>query len=862
MSSGNHIPPQRAEKLLQWFLRDELAEEVLGDLEEKFYAVQKKHSVLRAKLNYWYQTLNYLRPFAIKRIYQSSLNPFFMWQHNMKITFRFFLRNKSAFLINLVGLSTGLACAMLIYLWVVDELSFDQFHGEQQPYQVMRQFHGGGDSDIGTGPYNPGILADALTAEMPEVKYAASASVFAKQTRTISTDKGNIKTEGCFAGKDFFHIFAFDLISGDIDRALQTEKDIVISQNLARKLFDDPNMALGKMLTIDHVQDFMVSGVFEDIPANSSIQLDFIFSHDAYAKKFESMNSWRNNNTNTFLTLKSGTDIKQFNQKIEDFLKQKSEFKTSTLFIRPFADSYLYGNFENGIQAGGRIDYVQLFSLLALFILIVACINFMNLSTAKASIRLPEVGVKKVIGATRKSLIAQYLTESTLLSLLSLVVALVLVKLFLPQFNVITHKELTLDMGWVQVLTILAITLFTGILAGSYPAFYLSGFQPVTVLKNHFNNFSGTLTFRNGLVVFQFALSVMLIVAVGVISQQINFVQTENLGYDRENVLHFNVEGNAQDSLGSLLAEVKNVPGVINAAGARVGFYSFYSTIELEWEGKKADEVLDIQYRLIDYDFLETVGIEMVEGHAFSREFSTDESGIILNETAVESMRLENPVGQAVRLWGEYDLNVIGVAKDFNFRSLHSEVEPLFFVLNENPRSIYVKIQQGSERDAITRIQDLYEAFNPGFIFDYQFMDENYQAMYESEMRISALSRYFAGLAVLISCLGLLGLAMFTAEKRTREIGIRKVLGASAWGIVSLLSKDFTKIVLMGILIAIPLSYLIAQNWLDKFAYSIDLDWKYFVGAAMLALFIAWITVMTQALKVAKANPVEALRAE
>lgn len=853
-------PPKQAEKFLKWFIQDELAEEVMGDLEERFYVVLEKKSLSKAKLNYWYQVFHYLRPFAIKNIHISPLNPFYMWQHNFKITLRFFLRNKIAFLINLIGLASGLACSLFIYLWVMDELSFDQFHQKHgMPYQVLRNFHGG--NQISTGGYNPGPLANALAAEMPEVVRAASATVFMKQQRTLSVEDRNFKVEGCFAGKDFFHIFSFELIAGAKNNALITDKDIVISENLATKLYTYPDSALGKALIIDHVQDFVVTGVFANPPKQSSIQFDFAFSYDAYFKKSKSMQAWTNYNTGTFLTLKEGTDITQFNQKIENFLKQKSAHQHSTIFVRPFADGYLYNRYENGVLAGGRIGYVRLFTLLALFILIVACINFMNLSTAKASKRLQEVGVKKVIGATRKSLIYQYLGESTLLSFLSLIVAFSLVALFMPQFNEITGKHLVLDFSLSQLLPIIGISLLTGVLAGSYPAFYLSGFKPISILRNSFGKTPGALGLRKGLVVFQFALSVTLIVAVGVISQQINLIQTKNLGYDRDNVIQFSVEGNARDSISSLLSEVKRVPGVKSAAGIRNGFFSFYSTIEVEWEGKNPHEIFDAQYRLVDYGLLETLGIKMAMGRAFSQEFGTDKSGIIFNETAIKVMKLEDPIGKPIKVWG-YDFEVLGVAKDFNYRSLRHEIEPLFFIMNDSPRNIVAKIQAGTAQTTIHRLQELYEAFNPGFIFDYRFMDDDYQAMYESEMRISTLSRYFAGLAVLISCLGLFGLAAFTAERRTKEIGIRKVLGASAWGIVSLLSKDFTRMVVLGIIIAVPVSYFIAQNWLTNFEYSIDLSWQYFVGAGLLALLIAWITVGTQAFKAAISNPVASLRSE
>jgi len=491
----------------------------------------------------------------------------------------------------------------------------------------------------------------------------------------------------------------------------------------------------------------------------------------------------------------------------------------------------------------------------------------MNLATAKASRRVKEVGIKKAIGASRKTLIFQYFGESMLMTFLSLLLAILMVDLLLPQFNVITGKHLDLTFNINLILSLTGIILVTGIIAGSYPALYLSGFNPSTVLKGRFIGQSGTVTelvARKGLIVFQFTLSVIFIVSVLVIYKQIEFVQTTYLGYDKENIIYFKPESNVSKNLETFLTEVKKVPGVVNASSiARSIVGAQNSTVGIfNWEGKDPDAIIPFEIVNGNYDLIETLGIEMKEGRSFSREFTADTSAVIFNEAAIEVMGLKDPIGKIFNLWGK-DLKIVGVAKNFHFESLHEKVKPLFFKLvPEEVERIMVKLSAGKERETIERLGQFYRNFNPGFAFDYKFLDQEYQAQYNAERRVATLSKYFAGLAVLISCLGLFGLASFTAERRQKEIGIRKVLGSSVFGIVYLLSSEFTKIVFIAILIALPASYFLTKHWLDNFAFKIALEWWYFIGAGAIALFIAWLTVGTQAIKAARVNPAKCLKDE
>jgi hypothetical protein len=511
------------------------------------------------------------------------------------------------------------------------------------------------------------------------------------------------------------------------------------------------------------------------------------------------------------------------------------------------------------MPAGGRIDYLRLFSAIALFILAIACINFMNLSTAKSSGRIKEVGIKKVVGASRKTLIFQYIGESVVLASLSLFVAIFLVELCLPQFNQITGKHLRLVFDISLVLSILAITLVTGLLAGSYPALYLSGFRPSVILKGKITPSAPEAWARKGLVVFQFAIAIVLIVSVWVVNEQIGLVHTKNIGYERDQVVYFDTPNMSN----AFLSEIKNIPGVINAGGGNLtAGGSLGGSDGVDWEGKSPENKTFFTNLWATYHLIETLGMDMASGRAFSEDFGSPDQ-VIFNETAIAMMRLKDPIGKSVRIRGE-ERRIVGVVKDFHFESLYEKVKPLALLLApvEVAPRVSVKIQAGTEKATLDHLQRVFQKHNYGLPFSFTFMDEDYQRLYASEQRVAALSKYFAVLAIFISCLGLYGLAAFTAEQRTKEIGIRKVLGASVASIMGLLSKDFVKLVLVAIVIATPLSWYGMSKWLQDFSYRIDLEWWVFLITGGLALLIALLTVSFQAVKAALTNPVKSLRSE
>nr|WP_226904925.1 ABC transporter permease [Pedobacter schmidteae] len=780
--------------------------------------------------------------------------------------YRNFKRYKTSFFINLIGLSTGISCALLIYLWVNDEMQMDGFHDERL-YQVMENQHVA--DGVNTIDGTPAILADAMVKEMPEVALAVTASptYWLGQSKVSANNQPALKAAGKFAGADFFKVFAYPLLAGQADRVLKDKNTVVVSEGLALKLFHSIDV-IGKEFVWSNADmksenRAMISGVFKDLPSNSSDHFDFLVSLDVFFAAAPNYLKWGNSGPNTFFILKEGADPVQFNAKIEGFLKTKGQ-RDLSLFIRPYADSYLYNQFENGKVSGGRIDYVKLFGLVAVFILLIACINFMNLSTAKASRRLKEVGVKKVMGAQRSSLILQYMAESMLLTIIAVFVSLLIVELLLPQFNAIVDKQLSLHYSMSLILSLLAITTFTGLVSGSYPAFYLSGLKPVLALKGRLNLTRAASWTRQGLVVFQFTLSVILIVAVFVIYKQIAYVQHKSLGYQKENVLYFEANGKFKNNVNLAIDVIKKIPGVTNASSINrelLGDLN-YTFGDFNWEGRDPKEVIKFQHAYVNSGLIETVGIKMAAGRSFSDKFGADTSKIIVNEAGLKAMRLRNPLGKIFNVWGQ-DFQIIGVIKDFHFESLHQTIKPMFLRYRpEFTNRVMLSVGSGKIKEVMDQLQKMNTTYNPGFNLDVKFLDQDFQAQYVAESRVAVLSRYFAVIAVLISCLGLFGLATFTAERRLKEIGIRKVLGASGFSLVYTLSKDFTRPVISAILIALPVSYVLVRYWLNSFAYRIELQLWYFVAAGFLALFISLITVCTQAWKAANVNPVQCLKAD
>ncbi len=789
-----------------------------------------------------------------------------MFKNNLKIAWRHLLKDRQFTLLNVMGLSAGLACTLFIWLWAKDEMSFDKFFAkDDQLYQLMEHRRATGQSG-GTSDESCGMLGEALKARMPEIEYAvAVAPPEWWQKFTLSANDKNIKAVGQYVGPDYFNVFSFKLTEGNAGKVLADKNSIVISDELAQKLFNTTKNITGRAIRVQQDKDFFVSGVFEKLPVHSSTQFDFVLSFE-YLKDIQGwVKEWGQTGPHNYVILKKGTDIASFNKRIAGIVTEHNGDTTRSVFAAHFSDNYLLHTYDHGAETGSKRIYVQLFLLIAGFILMIACINFMNLSTAKASQRMKEVGIKKVVGASRRQLIIQFLTESVLLSIIATSLSLWFVWALLPQFNNLTGKQIKLSFSSEQVLSLVSITLVTGFLAGSYPSLYLSGFRPIKILKGKFQSSLAEAFSRKGLVVFQFTLSIILIISMVVIYQQIHYIQSTNPGYNKDNIIRFSTEGKLLGNEEIFMAGLKNIPGVVNAS------YTFnnmvgrnYGTYGMDWEGKNPNESIYFEGFGVGYNFFETMGMQMVAGRGFDEKYDNEYSKIVLNETAVRLMHLQDPVGKTIRL-NNQPRQIIGVVKDFHYESLHEPVKQSYITFNGGNNAwnkMMVRIKAENQGQTIARIRKFYESFNPGFPFDYNFLDEAYQKQYLTESRINMLSRYFAGLAILISCLGLFGLATFTAQRKQKEIGIRKVIGASVQSILVMLSKDFLKLVIISMLIAFPLSWIVMNQWLQSFAYRISIGAAVFVTAGLLVTVITLLTISFQSIKAALANPVKSLRSE
>ena len=803
-----------------------------------------------------------------------------MFKNHLRVAWRNLRKNGQFTVLNLAGLSIGLACTLLIGLWVHDEWQKDKFfQRDARLFQVLQNAFNG-DGTVFTTEHTPGILAESLKKDLPEVELAAtvvSTNPMDDTKGVLSAGGVRLKAAEIYATGNFFDVFSYPVLAGNKQQLLPDKSAVLLSRQLALKLYHTTDNIIGRRVEWDRPGEFSgntsgsywVSGIFEGPPPGASAQFDMVFSYTRYFEMNKrNLDNWGSSNPSTYLILKTGTDPVAFNNKLRDFMREKLKAANGeqdlkyigTLLAQRYSDRYLYSRYENGMVAGGRIEYVRLFSIIAVVILVIACINFMNLSTAKASGRMREVGIRKVIGARRGVLVLQYLGESLLLSSLSLLLAVGFVWLALPVFQEITGKELHLSVTPGLLLSVAGITLITGLLAGSYPAFYLSGFKPVQVLKGQLSSSASETWIRKGLVVFQFALSAILILSVVVLYRQMNLIQTRNLGYSRDQVIRFSNEGNLSYGLGTFLSGLKKIPGVVNASDMDGNLTNLHNTTGgVDWAGREPNAGIDFNGLYVDDNYVETMGLKMVAGRSFSRQFGSDSLNVIFNETAIAAMKLKNPVGKMVKFWGKPRM-IVGVVKDFNFESLYKKIQPFYMMYSNNNSSIVVKLQAGSERATLARIAAFYKQFNAGLPFEYRFLDADYQAFYAAEQRVATLSRWFAGVAILISCLGLFGLAAFTARKRQKEIGIRKVVGASVRQITFLLSADFLKLVMVAMLIAFPLAWWTLHQWLLGFAYRVTIGWDLFLVASLSLGLITLAAISFQTIRAAMANPVESLR--
>jgi putative ABC transport system permease protein len=786
-----------------------------------------------------------------------------MLTNYLKIAFRSFKKHRLTFLINLFGLTLGLTTVILIMMWVKDELSINRYHPLADRIYTVFTNHDNS-TGIVTIDVTPAEMAEAMENELSQVEKAAAISPF---ITGVSFDDGKEAqvADGFFVDQEYLDMFSIEFLEGDKSKSLLDINSVVLSESAALRIFGSSGEAVGKTLkwsVFEFGDDVIVRGVYKDFGSLDMDKPEFLLSFPYFKKMLGEGAHWDNFNAGTYLLLREGTDVDSFNSQIADFIKEKEAKSNVTPFVQAFEDNYLYGSFEDGKAVGGRINYVWIFSAIAFFILLIACINFMNLTTARAMNRLKEIGVKKSMGASRGGLFSQFMVESMLLTLFAMVLALVLAVVLQPFFNQVTLKELSLDLSISEILMLVLIWAFTGLLAGLYPSVYLSKFRPIQILKSNLKGSFGELLARKGLVVFQFSISLLLIIGISVIGSQMAFIQNQNLGYNQSHLLQVNSSSLSDTQLESFLNQVKGIPGVENASSLShplVGLMS--STIGLSWEGKNNDEQVKFENITVNMDLIETMDFEILEGRSFSPDFGDEKSKIILNEEAVKVIGLEEPISATVNLWGN-DMEVIGVLKNFHFESLKENVKPAFLKYDKAfAQKILIRINPENQLETVASVSGLFENLIAQKM-DFSFLDEDFQSLYLQEQRVSKLAKYFGMIAIFLSCLGLFGLAAFTVENRKKEIGVRKVLGASVSGILTMIVKDFVLLVLIAIVVMVPLGWYLSHAWLQSYAYKTDLNWWIFAGSAGGLLIIALATVGFQAFKAAAANPVNSLSSE
>ena len=875
---SDKLPPQLAHRFLRWFVRDDLAEEVAGDLEEKFYATVEERSLRQAKLNYWYQVLHYLRPFAIRNFTSIYPHPnhYTMYRSYFKIGWRNLSKHKGYSFINIGGLAVGMAVAILIGLWIYDELSYNKYHESYDRIaQVM--YHATYEGERETNNSQTPGLGTLLGATYDRYfEYVVPATQTAEFV--VATEDKKLTEVGRFMQADAPKMLSLRMQQG-VRGGLQDMHSVLLSATLAKKLFADTD-PIGQSLTINASMDVEVSGVYKDLPVNTEFhELEFILPLALFyaENKWTGPDVWDNYFMRIYAQVRPEVGIEEASEAVKDAVLAHIDPEDAAqaqpeVFLHPMSQWHLHSQFENGVNVSSKAAmFVWFFSITGIFVLLLACINFMNLSTARSEKRAKEVGIRKSVGSVRRQLVSQFLSESLLVAVLAFVFSVGLVWVILPWFNDLAGKQISMLWLSPELWGILILfTVLTGLLAGSYPAFYLSSFQVVSVLKGSFRAGRLATLPRKVLVVVQFTISIALIIGTIMVYQQIQFVKDRPVGYSRDGLLtlpmnspeYYEAYERLRNELirtGAVAEVAKSSRPLTNALGWNDGF---------SWLGKVPDANPAFNTIWVSYDYGNTIGWEVIAGRDFSRDYTTDTAAIIINESALALMGLDNPIGEVVSFepsWTErQEYTIVGVVKDMVKESPYEASHPsIIFNSDNNASWLFVKINpQFTAREALPKIEAVFSELIPSAPFDYKFVDDEYGAKFATEARIGKLSGFFAVLAIFISCLGLFGLASFVAEQRTKEIGIRKVLGASVGSLWQLLSRNFVVLVLIACLIAIPVAYYFAHGWLQNYEYRTELHWWIFGVAGLGALLITLATVSYQTVRAALMNPVKSLRSE
>jgi len=858
-----HKPPQIASWMLSHMRDYDMKYSSIGDFEEFYNNKRKADGIFKAYFWYWSQVFYSLPSYILFLLKWRII----MFRNYLKISLRNLRKFKGFSFINISGLAIGISSCILMLLWVQDELSYDNFHENgNRIYRVISNISTSG--QITKSARTPNPLGPVLKDEYPEITQFVRFQGF-EGWMIKYNDMVFINDLIATADPSFLEIFTFSFIKGDPETALNEQYSLVVTEDFAGKYFGDEE-PIGKVVKIEN-SDFKVTALIENIPQNSHIQFDLLFPiENMNGRWHRDFTDWKTVLYYTYITLEKESNATEVGDKISGVVNKHLPESNAQISLQPLKDVHLHsGNLQMDLDNAnkGNMNYVYIFSFTAFCIFLIACINYMNLSTARSSKRAKEVGMRKVTGARKKDIILQFFGESILLSFIALASALILTFFFLPVFNSLSGKELALDFSnnMQIVLWLIIITLITGLLSGSYPALYLSSFRPVNVLKGPSLKRSGYRSpLRIILVVIQFTFTIILIIGTGIIYNQLNYISSRDLGYEKDYILYFPaLRGAFERDFDTVKNDLERYPDILNVTRSMPPSFRLWDSMEFDWEGKNPDERVIMYPCPVDYYYLETFKIEIADGRFFSREFSSDAENYLINEAAAKAMGMESPIGKRFSYEGR-EGRIIGILKDFHQLSLHSEIEPLVFCEPTGGSGIVcVKINSKNVAETLDFLKSKWKEYVPeGYPFDYTFLDEAIDNFYKTERKVGSVSRYFTFLALFISCLGLFGLASFIADQRTKEIGIRKVLGASVSGVTLMLSKEFTKWVLIANVFAWPIAYFTMNRWLQNFAYRITIGVDVFILSAVLALIIAVVTVSYQAVKAARSNPVESLRYE
>ncbi|MFA6248073.1 MAG: ABC transporter permease [Mucilaginibacter sp.] len=792
-----------------------------------------------------------------------------MFKNFLKVMFRSLTKNKAYSFLNIFGLAIGITCAALIFLWVENEVSYDAVHVKKDRLYIARE-NQKYDTYVFTHQSTPGVMGPAIQAEIPGVANVCRAS---EGTASLLYSYNNkpLFAGTLYAEPSLFNMFTLPFVEGNAASAFTQLHSVVITQKTAVKFFGTDKNVLGKNIRVDNKQDYTVTGVLKDIPANSSVQFECVMPFQIYWDKSPWLKSWGNNSLTTYIELKPGVDPKSVDKQLYGFIQKREPQNLGHVFLFGMNDWHLYDDFKDGVKTGGgQIEYVRLFSVIAWIIIFIACINFMNLATARSEKRAREVGVRKVLGAGKKSLAMQFIGEALFMSFIAAVLAVILMTAVLPAFNMLVQKQLTIGFDNVyHVLALLGLTLACGLIAGSYPSLYLSSFNPVAVLKGLKLKDSSAAYIRKGLVVMQFSVSVVLIISTVIVYQQIQHIKSRQLGFDKDKLLEIGLQGDMAKNYIPIKQDLLNSGFVQSVALSDHSIiYGGNNTSGMTWDGKAPGSEILISQRYVTPEFFETSGLKVLEGRNIAEiDTASKPIAMVVTQSLAKLMGGKgSALGKRIHYNGDTtSAVVVGVVNDYVYGNMYGKPDPVMFFSSapKNTQVMYVKIKAQQPVEAsLAAIQDVLKKDNPTYPFEYRFVDDQFNQMFLSEMLVGKLSRVFAALAIIISCLGLFGLAAYTAERRIKEIGIRKVLGASVSGIASLLSKDFLQLVIISCIIAFPVAYWAMQNWLKTYQYHIDIQWWVFAVAGISAMIIAVVTISFQSIKAALANPVKSLRSE